>query len=495
MEKISHPSPWPEIVFGSSDSTTSQMIRRAVKAGELRKLAPRLYTSNLKDTPENIVKRNLYHILGGFFPGAILSHRTAIEGGPSKEGTLVLSYRYTKKFTLPGLNIKLLLGPKAQLTDTPFMDKLFLASRERALLENLQPSRTRDKSAKTLPRAFIEEYLNKICSHYGVEELNRIRDRARPLAKTLNMPSEFQTLEKIIGALLGTQKTTVLQTEMGLARAKGIPYDVQRLELFANLATTLNKEILPVRKFTSTSIEVLNNLAFFEAYFSNFIEGTKFEVDEAADIIFRGHLTPYRPEDAHDILGTFQIVSSLVEMHRVPSSAQELMSTLKARHAILMSARTTKEPGKFKRSQNRAGNTIFVHPDLVEGTIIKAFDLYKMIEPGIARAMFMMFLIAEIHPFLDGNGRIARIMMNAELVYANQWRIIIPTVFREDYILTLRRLTRDHDVAPYIRMLIKAQTFTASIDYGTYAEALNELRACNAFLEPSEGKLILKPGN
>ncbi|WP_286145042.1 Fic family protein [Bacteroides caecimuris] len=48
-----------------------------------------------------------------------------------------------------------------------------------------------------------------------------------------------------------------------------------------------------------------------------------------------------------------------------------------------------------------------------------------------ARAIFMMFMISEVHPFNDGNGRIARVMMNAELVRADQSRIIIPTVFRE----------------------------------------------------------------
>jgi fido (protein-threonine AMPylation protein) len=35
----------------------------------------------------------------------------------------------------------------------------------------------------------------------------------------------------------------------------------------------------------------------------------------------------------------------------------------------------------------------------------------------------MMFLISEVHPFADGNGRIARIMMNAELVAAGEERI------------------------------------------------------------------------
>lgn len=128
-------------------------------------------------------------------------------------------------------------------------------------------------------------------------------------------------------------------------------------------------------------------------------------------------------------------------------------------------------------------------PELVVGTLNKAFDIYAQLETGIKRAIFMMFLITEIHPFLDGNGRIARIMMNAELNSTNQSRIIIPTVFREDYTLALRRLSRSEDPDPYCKMLQRAQAFTASLDFSTYKIALQNLKKCEAFLEPSEGRL------
>jgi Fic family protein len=38
-----------------------------------------------------------------------------------------------------------------------------------------------------------------------------------------------------------------------------------------------------------------------------------------------------------------------------------------------------------------------------------------------------MFLISEVHPFDDGNGRVARAFMNAELVAAGHCRILIPS--------------------------------------------------------------------
>jgi len=489
MEKNSH-EPWSEIVFGSSDSRVSQSIRRAVLNGELRKLAPRLYTSNLKDTPERIIKHHLYHILGEFYPGAVLSHCTALDGGPSPEGTIILTYKYTKRIALPGLKIRLIKGEGAEEGDTLFMGKLFLASRERALLENLQFSRKRGNHTKTFPRAYIEEYLDKLCRNYGVEELNLIRDKARLLSKKMDLVKEFQILDSMISALQGTRETAILTTPMGLARAAMMPYENQRLELFAKLALALKGNQLSKSKISTVADDSVTNLAFFEAYFSNYIEGTEFEIDEAADIIFRGKLTPYRPEDAHDILGTFKIVSNIKEMQTVPKNHAELFELLKIRHAELLSARKEKEPGKFKRKLNRAGNTVFVHPDLVEGTLIKGFELYEMLKPGIARAIFMMFLIAEVHPFLDGNGRIARIMMNAELVNVGECRIIIPTVYREDYLSTLRRLSRDRDENPYIRMLQRAQDFTASIDFSDYKNAILQLQKCNAFLDSSEGKLV-----
>jgi len=61
--------------------------------------------------------------------------------------------------------------------------------------------------------------------------------------------------------------------------------------------------------------------------------------------------------------------------------------------------------------------------------------------------------MSEVHPFLDGSGRIARIMMNTELVKDGQSKIIIPTV---DYIGTLRKLTGQSNPLPYISMLQRA---------------------------------------
>jgi hypothetical protein len=154
-----------------------------------------------------------------------------------------------------------------------------------------------------------------------------------------------------------------------------------------------------------------------------------------------------------------------------------------------MAGRFDFEPGIFKLKKNRAGNTEFVEPHLVEGTLRFGFKLYTTLSNPMARAIYMMFLCSEVHPFNDGNGRIARIMMNAELVRGNQTRIIVPTVFRENYLLSLRKLSRTKDPSVLITVLDKLQLFSDNL-YGDDFDELNEyLGKCNAFEEPDRKKL------
>jgi Fic family protein len=98
----------------------------------------------------------------------------------------------------------------------------------------------------------------------------------------------------------------------------------------------------------------------------------------------------------------------------------------------------------------------------------------------------MMFLISEIHPFMDGNGRIARIMMNAELVAAEEQKIIIPTIYRNNYLAALKALTHNRQTTPLIRMLDFAQKYTQTINWKDYKRARAMMTRTNAFMDPGE---------
>jgi len=483
------PLHFQEIIFVSSEPRIAKQITRLEREGKIRKISPRIYSSNLTDTVEEIIKRNLFRILGKLYPGALLSHRSAFEFQPTKAGHIFLTYTYTKKIKLPGITLRFLQGHKAINGDNVLSGELFVSQKPRAFLENLQISKNRGDSSKCLPLAEIEDKLEQIIRVNGEDELNKVRDKAREIAKELNMQMEFERLNKMISALLATHSSKILSSPLAIARAFGSPYDPGRMNLFEELFRDLQKREFrnhPDRNVTSNAFR---NFAFFESYFSNYIEGTVFEVDEAKQIIDTKMPMPARNQDSHDVLGTYQLVSDRQEMSLTPQSPDELLSILSYRHSILLSAREDKNPGLFKDKNNFAGSTSFVDFNLVKGTLIQSFDLYKALEHPFARAAFMMFMLSEVHPFLDGNGRVARVMMNAELVKAGQSKIIIATVFRDDYMGTLRKLTRQSDTDPYIRMLQKAHEFSENIFSDDINEMRSDLEKCNAFIEHTEARL------
>lgn len=125
------------------------------------------------------------------------------------------------------------------------------------------------------------------------------------------------------------------------------------------------------------------------------------------------------------------------------------------------------------------------------GTLKRGFDWYQLLKDPLAKAVYMMFLVSEVHPFLDGNGRIARVMMNAELSSKGLSKIIIPTVYREDYMGALRKLTRQQVADAYVRMMARAYEFSATLKQESIEGMEKYLVTCDAFKEPKEGKLRL----
>jgi hypothetical protein len=478
-----------EIIFSSSDSTISRSISKLEKDGQLRKIAPKIFTPIQDEPAEAIIKRNIFLILGHLYPGILLSHRSALEYQPTATGDLFLTYSYARKATLPGVTLNILQGSGPISGDNEFTKDLFVSQQERAILENLQESRKPGPQSKTLTLPEIEEKLEKIVRVKGADGLNKFRDRARQVSEDLEMPKEYEKLNKLIGALLSTKPSSVLTSPVALARAYGHPYDKSRTELFERLFIHLQQQEFGVLPESNITTSAFRNFALWEAYFSNFIEGTRFAVEEAKQIIETGKPIKARDEDSHDILGTYRIVSNRKEMQITPASAEEMINILQYRHKILLSAREAKKPGEFKDQNNRAGETDFVDYQLVRGTLHRGFDYYRNLKEPFAKAAYMMFLVSEVHPFNDGNGRIARVMMNAELVKAEQTKIIIPNVYRIDYLGALRKLSRKGAPEVYVRMLQRAQAFSATVTGESMDEMQNILTESNAFLE-EEGDIL-----
>lgn len=494
MEK-NLPIHFQEVLFGSSDKNESRRIVNLEKQGFIRKIAPRVYTSNKGEDSAVIIKRNWLQILSHLYPGAMLSYRSAIEFKPTAKGHIFLTYSYTKNVELPGLTIHFIKGSDPIEGDNVFFGKLLVSQEARAYLENLQQTRKSETEAKALSREGIEKKLELLLRIRSEESLNQLRDTACLISKKIGMEKEFEKLNILISALLSTHPSKSLTSEVAKARALGEPVDVSRIQLFENLYSALVDKVFPDFQEKNTSDKSYKNFGFFESYFSNYIEGTVFEIEEAKQIITTEIPLPARDEDSHDVLGTYKIVSNRTEMSVCPKNANHFLDIMQYRHAIILSARPSKNPGYFKHKNNFAGNTSFVDFNDVKGTLKKGFEYYEALRHPFAKALYMMFMVSEIHPFLDGNGRIARIMMNAELTKNNQAKIIIPTVFRDDYMGALRKLTRQSDPEPYIRMMQRAYEFSKNI-YDENMDYMEKyLKDCDAFKEHTEGKLKIIPRN
>ena len=85
----------------------------------------------------------------------------------------------------------------------------------------------------------------------------------------------------------------------------------------------------------------------------------------------------------------------------------------------------------------------------------------------------------------EKDGRIARIMMNAELVANGEERIIIPTIFRSNYLSALKSLSLSHHTTPLVRTLDFAQKWVAALPWSDLARTQEALTRTNAFMDPA----------
>ncbi len=475
-------------------------VFRAVKAGRMRKLASKLYTDDLTSPADEIVRRHRLEIAAHFYPGALISHRSALEGNISPGGKLHLTLpnAVAPVRKLPGLEIRIWRGPAPQVGDarTPLVDgrELFTSSQARAVLENLQIARAHgNDEAKTLSAAELERWLDRYLRIFGVGWLDTLRQQAEGLSAALGWNREQQELNELVTAIKGETSSYRFTTDFMRSRAQGKPYDPERMTLFGTLHARLAAErFLELPRPRSDELE---NRAFWEAYFSNFIEGTKFTVEEARVIVYDREaakaLENKRPDDAHDILETYRLIVDPKISSEVPKDKTHLLELLRRRHARMMASRSAIDPGVFKNTPNQFGSRMFVAPDLVAETLAHGWPASCDLFSPTARALYVLFLIAEVHPFNDGNGRISRLGMNAELEAVGQARLIIPTSLRNDYLTVLEALTMNGNPDPFISFTHKLIDVNSRMPFGSFEQSLEYFRKAGALDEQSHGAGLL----
>ena len=488
-------TPWPttpgSVFF--SDAASAATLSRAVKDGRIRRLARGLYSADLRSEPAELVARNRWKIIARFVPDALIADRSAAEGGLPADGVLtVVSNERREDLLLPGLVVAPRVGPAALEDELSWAEGLRLTSDARTLVDNLALSRGRGgRQARTLSRAEVEDWVVRTAQRRRDGWLTSLRARALDVCATLEVPERQDSVADIIGAAIGTREARAGAGRLLAARSAGLEYDPDRVARFDELAACL-RAIPPdaevPRELPALGGEEHTSLPFFEAYFSNFIEGTEFSVEEAEAIVATGEIPDERPEDAHDMLGTFEAVRDPQLRAETPDTIDELRELLERRHRLVMGGRPDKRPGQFKERPNQAGSYVFVAPALVAGTLVEGFRRLVDLSPGFARAAFELFLVSEVHPYDDGNGRVARAAMGAELTAVGQARIVIPIVFRNEYLAALRGLSREGRCDGYVRTLTYAWRWTAAMPWRDRATVDGFLVATNALVDSTDAE-------
>lgn len=471
------------VLFTPGDVAPADAAQK-VQGGLLRQITDGVFTDDLNRDLPDIVGDHIYQIVAHLLPGAVITGRTAITGEPTNTGdhrTLYVTHHDRQQnLQLPGHTVAVQRGSGPIEGDQTFIcNGLFLASQARALLDNARPTSS-EQPTRSLSRKELEQHIDRLASHYSPERLSRLQTQVKQVGDTLGDPNLAAEVAELLAAAQGARRNVQLSTPALAARRDGMPVDRRRLELFDVLTEKLRSHTPEPPNTTHSGAAAPKMLPFYEAYFTNFIEGIKFTIDEATTIIYEGHVPDGRTSDAHDLLGTYHIVADDTLMSAPAPTPEQLLHTLQKHHTTIMSHRTDKNPGRFKTVNNRAGATEFVRPTEVIGTLQAGWERVRTLDEPFARAVLAMFVVAEVHPFDDGNGRVARIMMNTELVAADQARIIIPPVFRNNYLSALRAMTANTNPDALIAVLSFAQRWTAQSDWSSIEAANADLERTNA---------------
>jgi cell filamentation protein, protein adenylyltransferase len=214
-----------------------------------------------------------------------------------------------------------------------------------------------------------------------------------------------------------------------------------------------------------------------EATESSSIEGTQTNVEEA--LVGRSEIDPERRDDWQEVSNYIEAMNhAIARLETLPLSSRLLKET----HKILLQQNVREEhklPGQFRTLQNWIGgasinDAVFVPPPYHEVDRLMG-DLENFIHndgidvPHLIRIAIAHYQFETIHPFLDGNGRIGRLMITLYLI--GNKIIERPLLYLSDffekhkglYYDNLMGVRRNNNLVQWIKFFLEAVNQTCQV--------------------------------
>ena len=212
-----------------------------------------------------------------------------------------------------------------------------------------------------------------------------------------------------------------------------------------------------------------------EANTSSKIEGTKTEMDEA--IMKEEEITPERRDDWKEVHQYIEAMNGSIKLlNELPLSNRLIRET----HKILLQTvrGENKMPGDFRISQNWIGGSSlasakFIPPnyryiDELMGDVERFIHNESNNVPHLIKIAILHYQFETIHPFLDGNGRVGRLLITLYLV--GQGILNKPALYlsdylernRDEYYSHLTAIREKNQIIPWIKFFLKGIISTAT---------------------------------
>ena len=237
-----------------------------------------------------------------------------------------------------------------------------------------------------------------------------------------------------------------------------------------------------------------------EAVVSSRIEGTKTNIEEA--FIEEKEIDPEKRDDWKEVINYIKAMNNAIKkLKSLPLSNRLIRDT----HKILLSSGRGKykNPGEFRKSQNWIGGSsindaVFVPPAWNElPDLLSDFEKFlhnnEIKTPHLIKIAIAHYQFETIHPFLDGNGRIGRLLITLYLV-ANEV-LEKPLLYLSDffeknrmlYYDNLMKVRLENDLGQWLKFFL-----TGIIQTST--NALNTLKQVTELKESIEKEKIMNMG-